>query len=77
MKLSREDAQLVHDAIAMAVTIYDFVESDNGVPSDAPLYGKRDDMVTLARRFDHEANCGTPVESEPAPHIHAGARDTL
>jgi hypothetical protein len=57
VKLSREDAQLAHDAVGMAVTIYDAVEAESGVPKDAPLYGKRDRMVELARRFDHEANC--------------------
>jgi hypothetical protein len=64
VKLSREDAQLAHDAVGMAVTLYDAVDSESGVPSDAPLYGKRDRLVELARRFDHEANCVAPGERE-------------
>ena len=56
-ELSREDWQLIHDALGMAVTLYDTVEADGGVPTHAPLYGKRDRLVELAQHCDHLANC--------------------
>ena len=54
---SDDDLQLLHHAVSMAVTLYDAVEGEDGVPEDAPLYGKRDRLVELGRRLDHEANC--------------------
>jgi hypothetical protein len=51
-----DDYRLLHHAVSMAVTLYDAVEEEGGVPSNAPLYGKRDRLIELARRIDHEAN---------------------
>lgn len=56
-KLPVEDVRLLHLAASMAVDLYDAVEQDGGVPANAPLYGKRDRLVELARQLDHEANC--------------------
>jgi hypothetical protein len=63
---SREDFQLLHDATAIVVTLYDALEKEEGVPRDAPLYGKRDRLAQLARRLDHEANCKRKGLSDPA-----------
>jgi len=63
-QLATEDIQLLHAAVSMAVTLYDAVDADGGVPKDAPLYGKRDRLEELARQLDHEANC-PPQPSEP------------
>jgi hypothetical protein len=64
LTLPVDDVQLLHHAAAMSVQLYDAVESEPGnrVPPDAPLYGKRDRLVELARRLDHEANCIRPRE---------------
>lgn len=53
------DVRLLHYAASLAVQLYDAVEAEpgNSVPPHAPLYGKRDRLVQLARRLDHEANC--------------------
>ncbi|HEY3492544.1 MAG TPA: hypothetical protein VGK43_06305, partial [Solirubrobacterales bacterium] len=58
-----DDCQLLHDAAAMAITLYDAVEEESGVPKTAPLYGKRDRLEHLARRLDHQANC------QPRDHV--------
>lgn len=58
LALAAEDWRLLHHATSMAITLYDAVEEESGVPAHAPLYGKRDRLVELARRIDHEANCG-------------------
>jgi hypothetical protein len=53
---SGEDFRILHAAASIAITAYDTVEAEGGVPSHALLYGKRDRLVELARRLDHEAN---------------------
>lgn len=62
---SAEDFRVLHHAVSMAITLYDSVEAESGVPSHAPLYGKRDRLVELARRIDHEAN------HRPATRAHS------
>ncbi len=54
-----EDVRLLHHAAAMAVQLYDAVEAEPGnkVPTHAPLYGKRDRLLEIARQLDHTANC--------------------
>jgi hypothetical protein len=58
------DLRILHAAVSMAVTLYDAVEGESGVPASAPLYGKRDRLVELARQLDHEANCPAPTGGE-------------
>lgn len=59
---SAEDYRTLHHAASIAVTVYDAVEEESGVPPDAPLYGKRDRLLELARRLDHEANHRPPTQ---------------
>lgn len=53
---SAEDYRTLHQGVSLAIELYDGVEKEGGVPPHAPLYGKRDRLVELARRLDHEAN---------------------
>jgi predicted HAD superfamily Cof-like phosphohydrolase len=66
-----EDLRTLHAALSLAITLYDAVDEDGGVPSDAPLHGKRDRLVELARLLDHEANCPGP----PPPATHPAQLD--
>jgi len=61
-----EDVLLLHHAAAMAVQLYDAVEAEPGnkVPTHAPVYGKRDRLLELARQLDHTANCESPYVGE-------------
>lgn len=61
-----EDLRTLHAALSLAITLYDAVDEDGGVPADAPLHGKRDRLVELARLLDHEANC-VPLPSATHP----------
>ena len=57
LNLAIEDVRLLHLAASLSVELYDGVEREGGVPTHAPLYGKRDRLVELARQLDHTANC--------------------
>lgn len=58
LTLPVEDVRTLHLAAATAAQVYDAAESEGQrVPPHAPLYGKRDRLVELARQLDHEANC--------------------
>jgi hypothetical protein len=58
LTLSVQDVRILHHAAATAAQVYDAAESEGQkVPAHAPLFGKRDRLVELARRLDHEANC--------------------
>lgn len=59
-----DDLRLIHHAVSMGIDLYDAVEEGDGVPKDAPLYGKRDRLAELARRIDHLANCA-PASTQP------------
>ncbi|HET9198209.1 MAG TPA: hypothetical protein VFN92_08165 [Solirubrobacterales bacterium] len=52
-----EDLRTLHAAVSLAITLYDAVDEEGGVPTDAPLHGKRERLAELARLLDHEANC--------------------
>jgi hypothetical protein len=49
--LSEREARDVHLALSTTVQLMDQVDS---IPPDAPLYGRRSSLVTVAKRLDHE-----------------------
>lgn len=55
---TKDDWRILHHAASMAVQIYDRAEQEGGVPRSAPLYGKRDRLLELARGLDHTARHG-------------------
>jgi hypothetical protein len=75
LTLEVEDVRLLRRGIALAVELYDGVEREGaGVPPHAPLYGKRDRLVELARQLDHTANCGSNYVGEFELHGDAALR---
>lgn len=50
------EARAVWHALGTFVELYDQVEAHDGVPSHAPMHGKRDVIAASARRLDHEIN---------------------
>ncbi len=56
------EARAVWHVLGMGVDLMDAVNDE--IPSSAPLFGKRDELVALARRLDHEINHSVPAGSE-------------
>lgn len=48
-----DEARAAHHALATTVTLIDEVDY---IPPSAPLYGKRDTLVAVAKRLDHGIN---------------------
>lgn len=53
-RMTPGEARAVWHALGMGVDLIDAVDE---IPTHAPLFGKRDELVALARRLDHEINC--------------------
>lgn len=53
LRMTPDEARTLHLAAGTTVSLMDQV---GDVPAEAPLYGKRDELVRIARRLDHEIN---------------------
>jgi hypothetical protein len=60
-RMTPDEALAVWHVLGMGVDLMDAV---NEIPRDAPLFGKRDELVALARRLDHEIHCA-PASAVP------------
>jgi hypothetical protein len=71
LNLSDDEARAVHHALSTTVQLMDMV---GDVPDSAPLHGKRDSLIAVARRLDHECNHHGAV---PNPHESDGITISL
>lgn len=70
---SKDDWRILHQGVSLAIELYDSVEKESGVPVHAPLYGKRDRLLELARGLDHTARHGL-TQPDPQPEQCGGGK---